>query len=121
MSTPVLDPATLERLRVLQENIGASADVLGELSEIFARDSDTYVDALESSLRAADGEQSRHILHTLKGAALSVGASQVADRCKALELAEPLPGPEVALELRGLVADALAALRAAKQREAEPA
>ncbi len=115
MSTPVLDPVTLERLRALQTSVGSSAKVLEELSDIFARDSLTYLEALAIALKAGDIEQGRRLLHTLKGAALSVGAAQVAERCRQLEEVEPLAAPETAEELRGVVGAALEALREAQR------
>ena len=110
----MLDPATLERLRVLQQSVGSSARVLEELSEIFARDSRTYLDALAAALGAGDEEESRRLLHTLKGAALGVGAAQVAERSRELEETEPLPDASVTEDLGRLVDTALEALHAAQ-------
>ena len=109
----MLDPSTLERLRQLQESVGEGQNVLLDLLGIFTGDAQRYVREASEALASHDLEAARRHLHALKGAALSVGATRVAELCAALERgAEPelRAAPE---RLRAPIEEALAALTAA--------
>ena len=84
---PVLDPETMQRLEELQKLVGNAQDVLGDLARIFAADSVRYLAELHDAVEAADGEAIGRLVHTLKGAALSVGAQRVSSFCLDAEMA----------------------------------
>jgi len=81
---PVLDPVTIERLMSLQSSL-ASEDVIGELTRIFTRDARRYLAEVSAAIAKGELEPAADGLHALKGASLSVGASQVAWLCRELE------------------------------------
>ena len=112
MTDPVLDPATLERLNALQAAVGEQEQVVAELTNIFRRDSAIYLEKLKIAAVAPDGEEARRLVHTLKGAALGVGASRVAARCALAEAEGSTQSDTTRQELEALVAEALQALDA---------
>lgn len=81
----VLDPETLARLFALQQGLGPEQDVLADLLQIFRVDAARYLADLHTASSTGDDEAARAAIHTLKGAALSVGAARVAALCAELE------------------------------------
>jgi len=93
-------------------------ELIGQLIGIFA---DTTPDAL-AQLRDAsergDGETTRAVAHTLKGACQNVGATAMADLCRGLEADPAASGLE---RLQALFAPTLTALRDAAASDPERA
>ena len=114
METSILDPAQIKRLRVLQQREGSRVRIFEDLSDIFARDSQSYVRALQAAIETGDEQESSRLLHALKGAALGIGARQVAQRCLELEQEGSLPTRDAVFGLETLAETAHVALRAAQ-------
>ena len=108
----VLDPATVDQLRMLAET--ASPDLLHKLEASFARDTPVRLQALRTAVEAGDAEALTFNVHTLKGSAANLGAIRMVATCQALEDLPARPD-RAALErllsaLEGQAADAQAAL-----------
>jgi HPt (histidine-containing phosphotransfer) domain-containing protein len=82
-TVPVLNPAALEGLRELQEP--GTADLVRETIAVFLADADDRLRELNRSIAAADSARFRRGAHSLKGAALLIGAQRLAQACLALE------------------------------------
>ncbi len=76
-----LDPRTFGRLR--DELAGTGA--LPRLVEIFSTQTPERVDELRHAIGAGDHEVVLRLAHTMKGGAASLGATKLAEACKALE------------------------------------
>jgi HPt (histidine-containing phosphotransfer) domain-containing protein len=116
-----IDPAALEQLRGLTTETGG--DLIVELIDVFA---DSATQLLADLTRALDSGEAAHatrFAHTLKGAASTVGAAQVTEGARAIEmLAHEGRIAEAATRvpaLASLIAPTVAALRAAHPRNAD--
>ncbi len=76
-----LDPRTFGRLRDELADSGA----LPRLVEIFSTQTPERVDELRHAIGAGDTEVVLRLAHTMKGGAASLGATKLAEACKALE------------------------------------
>lgn len=96
----------IDRLK-LKQNTGNDAELAGEVLEIFKSQVETWgrmLDPMDEAERWADAA------HTIKGAALGIGASQLAEACRAAETrgrAEPAPSRTQASLLINEIRDAL--------------
>ncbi len=115
-STPVLDPAALERL---QATMGAS--FLAELLPTFVEDSRALVNTMRRALVDRDTESFRRAAHSLKSNAASFGAmtlSTLARDLEALARAGRLDG--AAPRLERLAGECERVVRALEEVEREP-
>jgi two-component system, sensor histidine kinase and response regulator len=81
---PRFDP---ERLSVLLASLGEDeGPLIAEIIGDYLEDSATYVAGLQAAAAAHDAETLRRMAHTLKSSSASVGAMQVSDLSKALEV-----------------------------------
>lgn len=93
--------------RQLHDNTGGDAELASEVLEIFRGQIDTWGKMLlpqEAPERWADAA------HTIKGAALGIGASQLAETCKAAEArgrADPPPSMAQAAVLLNDIRDVM--------------
>ncbi len=110
----VLDPEVVASLLELDDGEG---EMLDEIVGLFAEDGPGRLDAIAEAVRTGDGPGLRFAAHALKSSALNLGAQALARLCSDLEqtgAADRAAGREAEVEaLRGLYAEALAALRAA--------
>jgi HPt (histidine-containing phosphotransfer) domain-containing protein len=74
-----LDRGALEELRAMT---GGDADLYVELLDTFLADADLYLGELRT---ASDATGLARAAHSLKSNALTVGAAELAERCRALE------------------------------------
>jgi HPt (histidine-containing phosphotransfer) domain-containing protein len=81
---PAVDPAVLERLA---ESMGGDDAFVAELIEQFLADSPALVAAARKGLETGDAEEVRRAAHTLKSNAATMGANELADRSRRLEVA----------------------------------
>lgn len=103
----VLDRAALDELRAMT---GDDAEIYVELLDTFLADADAYLEELEGATDAADVTRPAH---SLKSNALSVGATALAELCRALE-ADSRDGSLAASAIgkrAGAVSDELARVR----------
>jgi HPt (histidine-containing phosphotransfer) domain-containing protein len=89
----VLDPATVEGLRVLAE--AANPDLLGKLQASFARDTPVRLHALRAAVESGDGEAVAFNIHTIKGSAANLGAIRMVAICREIEGLPGTPGRTV--------------------------
>lgn len=78
MTEDLIDRARLDDLMELGE-------ALYTVFDRFEEDLSERLDRLRSATENTDGAQLREVFHTLKGASMTVGASALADRCRAAE------------------------------------
>ena len=81
---PAVDNAVLDRLA---ESMGGDDAFVAELVEQFVADSPALVAAARTGLESGDAEEVRRAAHTLKSNAATMGANELADRSRRLELA----------------------------------
>ncbi|MGH3028437.1 MAG: response regulator, partial [Gaiellaceae bacterium] len=81
---PAVDAAVLDRLA---ESMGGDDAFVAELIQQFVADSPGLVSAARRGLETGDGEEVRRAAHTLKSNAATMGANELADRSRRLELA----------------------------------
>ena len=86
---PAVDAAVLDRLA---ESMGGDDAFVAELVEQFVADSPALVAAARSGLETGDAEEVRRAAHTLKSNAATMGANELADRSRRLELAAKAGG-----------------------------
>jgi PAS domain S-box-containing protein len=79
-----VDAAVLARLA---ESMGGDEAFVAELVEQFVSDSPALLAAARRGLETGDAEQVRRAAHTLKSNAATMGAGELADRSRTLELA----------------------------------
>jgi HPt (histidine-containing phosphotransfer) domain-containing protein len=82
-------PAALQQL----EECGEAA-LVEELIAIFQTDTASRLETLARAVEAADGVGTRTEAHTIKGSALQVGASRMADLCRQMEVEARKVPPE---------------------------
>jgi GAF domain-containing protein/CheY-like chemotaxis protein/HPt (histidine-containing phosphotransfer) domain-containing protein len=95
---PAVDAAVLDRLA---ESMGGDDAFVAELIEQFVADSPALVAAARTGLETGDAEEVRRAAHTLKSNAATMGANELADRSRRLELAakaEELAGGAASLD-----------------------
>jgi len=80
---PVLDPATLDRLRALNEP--GEPDIVNELLTLFLDDAPARLAAVAAAQEAGDAQGLQRGAHGLKGAAANVGALRLQALCHRLE------------------------------------
>ncbi|MDP2321564.1 MAG: ATP-binding protein [Acidobacteriota bacterium] len=108
-SAPALDPAAIARLRTLAS--ATNPALFARVVDAFRADAAKHFTAIETGAAENDRASLRRAAHALRGACLNVGATQMADACRALETAEETGGTAAA-EVHSLVAR----LRAELQR-----
>ena len=79
----VLDPKAVAQLRTLGERAGF--DVVGEVLDLFRRDTPARLAALRRSVAEGDAARVQETAHTLKGSSVSLGATTMAEVCRRLE------------------------------------
>jgi two-component system, sensor histidine kinase and response regulator len=88
----VLDPAIVEQLRALAQ--AGNADLLYKLHASFARDTPERLHALRAAVAAGDAEAVAFNVHTLKGSAANLGATEIVAACERIEHAPGVPDPQ---------------------------
>jgi len=78
-----LDRSVLERLKFLQDD---EHDYLGELITTYLESAPQLLSTLRGALAQGDTPAVQKAAHTLKGSSASLGALQLSEHCKALEL-----------------------------------
>jgi CheY-like chemotaxis protein len=86
----VLDPAIVEQLRALAQ--AGNADLLHKLQASFARDTPERLHALRAAVTAGDAEAVAFNVHTLKGSAANLGATEIVATCQRIERSPGAPG-----------------------------
>ena len=79
----VLDAATLDRLRELNEE--GEPDFVVEVLTLFLADTPAKLVAMTEALASADGRSLERTAHALKGAAANIGAHRLKTACERLE------------------------------------
>jgi HPt (histidine-containing phosphotransfer) domain-containing protein len=83
-----LDRETIQTLRSLAQTSSAPGEnLLGELVELFVRDAAVRIDVVERAWRDGRAAEAARAAHTLKGAALQIGARNVVTDAVAIERA----------------------------------
>jgi HPt (histidine-containing phosphotransfer) domain-containing protein len=80
-----LDPATIDELRALGEELGE--DVLGEVAAAFERTAPPLLGEIAEALAAQDFARLARSAHTLKSSSAQVGAKRLRDLAIELETA----------------------------------
>jgi two-component system sensor histidine kinase/response regulator len=81
------------RMRTFREDY---ADIAGRLVDLFARSTPPLIDELRAAAEGDDREAVRRAAHKLKGSCQNIGATFMADLCRALETGEDDPSAAVA-------------------------
>lgn len=89
----VLDPVIVEQLRALAR--AGNADLLHKLQASFARDTPERLHALRAAVAAGDAEAVAFNVHTLKGGAANLGATELVAICERIERSAGVPGREL--------------------------
>jgi CheY-like chemotaxis protein/HPt (histidine-containing phosphotransfer) domain-containing protein len=92
---------TVLNREALLQRVGGDQALLRQVVSLFRGTCGGHVEAIGEALAARDGEKLRRAAHTLKGSALNLGATAVAEAARRLESAGP-GDPEAAR--RGLAA-----------------
>ncbi|HEY6608890.1 MAG TPA: Hpt domain-containing protein [Candidatus Limnocylindria bacterium] len=114
-----LDRAALDDLLAMA---GGDASLFVELLDSFLADADQYATELDAAIAAHDDAALVRPAHSLKSNAMNVGATRLAELCRALELdarGGPVPeaGPRVA-DVQAELAQVRAAVAAAREEAA---
>ena len=92
-SESVLDPAIIEQLRALSR--AGSGDLLHKLQASFARDTPERLQALRAAVAGGDAEAVAFHVHTLKGSAANLGATEIVATCQRIERSAGVPELQV--------------------------
>lgn len=79
----VLDPVVVEQLRSLAR--AGSPELLERLQASFARDTPERLSALRAAVAAGDSEAVGFGVHTLRGSAANLGATEIVEMCRRIE------------------------------------
>ena len=99
-SDEVLDPTVVGELQALARS--GDPELLQRLGASFARDAPRRVQALRAAVAAGDAEAVKFGIHTLRGSAATLGATEVVAVCRRLE---NVPAPAGAEQLEPLLAE----------------
>ena len=113
----VLDPAIVEQLRELAR--AGSSDLLHKLHASFARDTPARLHDLRAAVAAGDAEAVAFHVHTLKGSAANLGATEVVASCQRIERSAGAPGLQVLEPLLAELELSVTSAQAALARMAE--
>lgn len=83
MNTPALDASVLESLRQLNQQ--GQPDIVREVLTVFLDDAPKRLAAIDQAVRSRNGQDIQRAAHSFKGAAGSIGASALQERCRELE------------------------------------
>ncbi|HET7169985.1 MAG TPA: Hpt domain-containing protein [Candidatus Limnocylindrales bacterium] len=113
-----LDPAAMERLL---EITGGDIEFVDELVDTFIDDATTQLDGLRAAVADGDAATAVRPAHSLKSNSVNVGATTLAELCRALEAdgragtVPDLPGRVAAIDIEfAAVREALLAARASR-------
>jgi signal transduction histidine kinase/DNA-binding response OmpR family regulator/HPt (histidine-containing phosphotransfer) domain-containing protein len=110
----LLDMEVLAALRAMQRP--GRADLLARVIDLFGRDAPRFAADMRSAIAAGDAEALRHAAHTLKSTSANVGATTLAERCRAVEqLARAGEATSVAAQMAGFECDIDAVIAALAQ------
>ena len=87
----VLDPSTLEGLRMLEAATGTA--LLADLTRTFREDTPKRIAGIREALRTGDCEAIRRVAHSLRGSAGALGAMQLFSAATELERAAEHEAP----------------------------
>jgi HPt (histidine-containing phosphotransfer) domain-containing protein len=111
-----LDPAAIDELLAMA---GGDPTLLGELLADFSTDADQYASELDAAVAAGDDAALVRPAHSLKSNGLNVGATHLAELCRALETdARTGAVPDAAQRVAAIQAE-LIEVREAVRRVAE--
>lgn len=82
ISSPLLDQAAVEQLRVMT---GGDTDLLQEFLDLFDADSNALLSRVDQALRTSDAEEIRKAAHALKGGSANIGGKRLSEMCLQLE------------------------------------
>lgn len=85
---PILDPATLDRLRDLVQ-LRRDTRLLTRLTELFVQDTTTRLAMLRTAVARRDDETVHAIAHSMRGGAATLGACEIVHLCAELEHLPP--------------------------------
>jgi two-component system sensor histidine kinase/response regulator len=88
----VLDPAIVDQLRALAR--AGNSELLHKLQASFARDTPARLHALRAAVAAGDADALAFNVHTQKGSAANLGATEIVATCQQIESAAGVPDPE---------------------------
>jgi two-component system sensor histidine kinase/response regulator len=88
----VLDPAIVDQLRALAH--AGNSELLHKLQAAFARDTPQRLQALRAAIVAGDVDAVAFNVHTLKGSAANLGATEIVTTCQQIESTPGVPDPE---------------------------
>ncbi|MGX5667783.1 ATP-binding protein [Rhizobium daejeonense] len=86
---PQLCPDGLDEARYAELVDALGEDVFQELVESFFDDASTLIDELHGALKSRDINQIDRVLHTIKGAAVNVGLTEIAGKANSLREQQP--------------------------------
>lgn len=125
VNEPVLDSATVARLRQLADSVARPGeDLIARLVDIFVTDSRTRFNECAACWRTGDHVVAGRAAHTIKGSASNLGANRVVVGARTIEDAcrNGAPVDEAALTaLDAALVEAHAALRELSASSAMPA
>lgn len=97
-----------------EEQVSLTRDLFGDAYAdtlvTWQETSEADLDRLRDAIAAGRLDEAAEAAHSVKGAALNLGATSLADAALAVETATDLPDPGVVDELRRLLASSVAAL-----------
>jgi HPt (histidine-containing phosphotransfer) domain-containing protein len=100
----VLDRATMD---ALFDSIGGDPDFLGELIDTYVGDAPEQLEALRAALATGAVAELVRPAHTLKSSSASLGALDLAERCRQLEASAKAGQSEAASEAIDAIASEL--------------
>jgi len=76
---------TVLNMERLSESSGGDAELMGELIQLYVRDTEEKLPGLEQSVKAGEAIHAGNVAHGIKGASAAVGAEEAAAAFLALE------------------------------------
>lgn len=102
----------LSRLQLLEAEAGSN-EIVRELAQIFVRDAETRLRALDEAIAQGDAEALKRLGHALRGACGNLGAERMAELAAEIERAPEPPSSQRAGKLVGDLALEFEGVRAA--------
>jgi 3-isopropylmalate/(R)-2-methylmalate dehydratase small subunit len=97
----------------LLERLGDDEELVAEIVELFLDDAPQQIASIEAAVAAKDGEEIRNRAHALKGAAANMGAADLCEKARQMEMAAEGGRSDEAVGLLDAVRESFARLREA--------